>query len=603
MSYIFQKDDVYALANMVNAEVKEKGTELFFKYCPYCEGGSSRDKDTFSINLQTGVFKCFRSSCGKQGHFVELARDTGYNIDFGFKKEYKKLSQKKIEVRNEAVEFLKSRGISERICKKYNITTQVKNKNVIVFPFHDENGVLVSAKYRKADFKKGKDKMKEWFEADTKPILFGMLQCGESHQLIITEGQLDCLALAEAGFNNVVSVPNGANGFTWIDHCYDWVQKFDELLVFGDNENGKITLVDKIEERFPDKKICVVDNKDYLGEKDANDILMRFGVDALKTCVYNAKPKPITAVKRLSDVKKIDIENMEHIKTGLYDIDKVLNGLYLGSVYLLTGKRGEGKSTFASQMCVNAIEQGYPIFVYSGELPDYHFKNWIDLQIAGIDNITTKMNEYKEEVYSISDDVVGKINNWYQDKAYIYDNTLSVSELMTDNNAGTTLIGTIEKSICRYGIKLVLIDNLMSALDTDTSTDLYKIQSNFVKSVKKIAQKYNVAVILIAHPKKEEKGKELDNDSVSGSSDITNAVDVVLTYSTNSESDSEMYQSVIGITKNRLTGRKRVGKERIKIMYSNKTKRIITASDNKNKVYSCFKLEDKTTHKTTAPPF
>ena len=78
MSYEFNRNDVYGFARTISTDVKEKGNELFFKYCPYCHGGG-KDKDTFSINLDNGTFKCFRSSCSKQGHFVELARDFGYN--------------------------------------------------------------------------------------------------------------------------------------------------------------------------------------------------------------------------------------------------------------------------------------------------------------------------------------------------------------------------------------------------------------------------------------------------------------------------------------------------------------------------------------------
>lgn len=79
MSYEFNRNDVYGFARTISTDVKEKGNELFFKYCPYCHGGG-KDKDTFSINLDNGAFKCFRSSCSKQGHFVELARDFGYNL-------------------------------------------------------------------------------------------------------------------------------------------------------------------------------------------------------------------------------------------------------------------------------------------------------------------------------------------------------------------------------------------------------------------------------------------------------------------------------------------------------------------------------------------
>lgn len=607
MGYEFNKNDVYAFANSVGAATKQKGDELFFKLCPYCNGGG-HDNETFSINLNSGVFKCFRSSCDKHGHFVELARDMNFPLDFGTQpKRYKKLQQKEIIVRDEAVEFMASRGISEGVTHRYYITARNDNPKVIAFPFFDENGFMVSAKYRKTDFDKNRDHNKEWFEKETKPILFGIKQCKDFSRLIITEGQLDSLSVAECGIDNAVSVPTGANGFTWVEHCYDWVDKFGEIIIFGDCEKNKISLVDGISQRFPTKKIKVVRRADYLGEKDANDILRKYGKEAVIKCVENAEIKPVKAVKRMADVKKVDMEKQEHIKTGIYDIDKTINGFYFGQVILLTGKRGEGKSTLASQIFANALEQGYSVFAYSGELADYHFKNWLDLQIAGPEHIETYRNEYGDEAYYITEKTAEIISSWYADKAYIFDNNAVLDELAIDgrkNQDGEeiTLLGAIQKAVCRYGIKLVLIDNLMTALEVEPTSDLYRAQSEFVKKVKALAVKLNVAIILIAHPRKEYNGKELDNDSVSGSSDITNAVDLVMTYSANGETDRNIYQSVIGITKNRLTGRKLLNESRVKVMYSGKSKRIICDNDDRRKVYGCF-ADVTSKEEITEPPF
>jgi hypothetical protein len=94
---------------------------------------------------------------------------------------------------------------------------------------------------------------------------------------------------------------------------------------------------------------------------------------------------------------------------------------------------------------------------------------------------------------------------------------------------------------------------------------------------------------LIAHPKKETKGTELDNDSVSGSSDITNLVDVVLTYSKNEdENTNDVFQSLIGVTKNRLTGKLLKKDDRIKVKYSTSSKRIACAKDDIDHVSKCF---------------
>ena len=56
MSYTMKADDVFGLASAIHADVRQKGDELFFKYCPYCDGGTSHDKETFSINLESGGF-------------------------------------------------------------------------------------------------------------------------------------------------------------------------------------------------------------------------------------------------------------------------------------------------------------------------------------------------------------------------------------------------------------------------------------------------------------------------------------------------------------------------------------------------------------------
>ncbi|MBS7389063.1 MAG: AAA family ATPase [Oscillospiraceae bacterium] len=526
---------------------------------------------------------------------MELARDFDYPLEQdGVKRKYRRLKQVRIETKDEAVSYMQSRGISEEVTKRYKLTVQNEKPNILVFPFFDENGIMVSAKYRKTDFVKGRDKNKEWFEKETKPILFGMMQCKDFKRLIITEGQIDSLTVAECGFDNAVSVPTGAKGLTWINNCYDWVSQFEEIVVFGDCEKNKITLADDIVSRFPLKIIKVVRQADYLGEKDANDILRKYGRDAVRCCIENAEIKPVRAVKPLASVKKADLSGMERIKTGIYDIDKTIGGMYLGQLILITGKRGEGKSTLASQIFANAIDQGYSAFAYSGELPDYHFKNWLDLQISGSQNIQERQNEYGETDYWLSDKTVEIINDWYAEKAYIFDNNVMLDELAVDgrkNESGEeiTLLGAMQQAVCRYGIKFVLLDNLMTALDVEPTSDLYRAQSEFVKKVKSIAVRLNIVVVLIAHPKKEQDGKELDNDSVSGSSDITNAVDVVMTYSGNNGEDKETYQSLIGITKNRLTGRKLLKDNRVKVRYSEKSKRIVCDNDNPNKVYGCFK--------------
>ena len=81
MSYEWKTSDIFDFAHAIGADVRQKGNELFFRQCPRCHGGQGRDRDTFSINLDTGAFKCFRASCDYHGHFIELLRDFGFPLD------------------------------------------------------------------------------------------------------------------------------------------------------------------------------------------------------------------------------------------------------------------------------------------------------------------------------------------------------------------------------------------------------------------------------------------------------------------------------------------------------------------------------------------
>lgn len=566
MGYEFKASDVFDFAIAINAETKQKGDELFFKYCPYCHG-NGRDKESFSVNLSDGVFKCFRSSCGKQGHFVELARDFDFKLDFGEAvKKYRRLPQKKPTPTDKAIEYMASRGISAETVKRYRLTTLANNSNVIAFPFYDENDLLVAVKYRKTNFDKMKDRNKEWFEKNTMPILFGMAQCTDFERLIITEGQIDSLSVADCGLKNAVSVPNGAMGFTWLSLCWDWISKFKEVVVFGDNENGKMTLIDTLQKRLP-QKVKAVRIEDYLGEKDANDIYRKYGKQAIERCVINAESQKLRNVKKLSEVKRVNLDELPKIKTNIRDIDRLIGGLVFGQVVLLSGKRGHGKSTFMSQLVCEAIDQDCNTLVYSGELADYHFKRWLDYQLAGKNNIHTQINEYGDEVYCISDDTLNAINSWYDGKAYIYDNNY----LPENENEYESLLETVENAIKQYDVKMICVDNLMTAMDTVTEqNNLYLAQSNFVGGLKKIAIKHNVVIVLVAHPRKN--NGAFTNDDVSGSGDITNKVDVVINYQRCDDGDG--YNSKVMITKNRLGGKYAIGDNAIKLAYSDKTKRI-----------------------------
>lgn len=123
----------------------------------------------------------------------------------------------------------------------------------------------------------------------------------------------------------------------------------------------------------------------------------------------------------------------------------------------------------------------------------------------------------------------------------------------------------------QYGVEMVLLDNLMTALDVGMEVDLYRAQSKFVDKLVKLAKRLNVVVLLVAHPRKNRYGGD-DTDEVAGSSDITNKVDIVVTYKRRNEYPDE--ERFLSVSKNRLTGRLAIREQEIHLFYDPISKRI-----------------------------
>ncbi len=599
--YEFKREDAINFAAYMHARTTIKGDELTFAECPYCHGKGSGNKNSFSISLRTGQFNCLRGSCGAQGNMLTLAQDFGFSLGTDIdeyyqpKKEFKTFKvPETIIPKDPAIRYLESRGISEEVTKKYEITTQTNNDKILVFPFKTSENETPFIKYRKTDFKKGRDQNKEWCQADGKPVLFGMKQCDLSNDtLIITEGQIDSLSVAEAGYTNAVSVPTGCNGFTWVPYCWDWIQNFKTIIVFGDYEKGHMTLLDDIKRRFS-QLIKHVRYEDYKDCKDANAILQKYGTAQIRACIDNAQAEPIKHIRNLSEVEVINPYDIPKIKTGIKQLDSLLKGgLPLGSITLVTGKAGEGKSVLASQIMLEAVDQGHKVFAYSGELTDTAFKAIAMLQ-AGGSHCYQYQNKDGYTGYTLSDSNIALIDSWINNKVFIYDDSI------VDDEQEETIVLTklIEDAIKRCGVDFVIIDNLMTALELEHNGEdsKYDQQSTFVKRLARIARTFNVVLVLVAHMRKNNSNRN-GNDEVAGSSDISNLASITLMY----EKDKELSpdQRRLKVWKNRLFGY--TNPDGYVMDYDEKSKRIYGAGDNPNMEYGWYVPEFKAADPTALP--
>lgn len=568
--YEFKSEDALRFASDVHAETFAKGGELHFKYCPYCGGGKSKDKNTFSISLANGAFNCKRGSCGRKGNMITLAQDFAEfslgddGIDDYYKKRerFRKIVKRPVPIRDGAIEYLGKRGIPEEVTRRYQVTTHKDNDNVMVFPFYDENDEFWFIKYRNIVFEKGKTNgSKEWCERNKKPILFGMNHVNfENKVLVMTEGQIDSLSCAAAGIENAVSVPFGKNGFTWVPYCFNFLSRFDELVVFGDYENGEISLLEGMKTRFRGT-VKHVRPEDYKDCKDANEILLKYGQEAVRECVENAVPVPVPGLRKFRDIQRVNLRNLERMDTGIKEIDKKVP-FYFGELIILTGSAGDGKSTLASQWATMAIDQGYPTMIYSGEMSDYMVKNWIDFQLAG----KRYLNNYDD----IDEETYERIKDWPgYGKLYYYD----ADELQDESSE--TIFTVLKEGIQQCGIRFIVIDNMMTAMDAVQAPDLNQAQTAFTKRLAKVAQESGVIIVLIAHPRKGRLGS-FSNDDIAGSSNVVNRAHRIIRYARPDEKElQETGIRSLTVLKDRFAGH--VITNGITLYFEEETKRI---SDN-----------------------
>lgn len=200
------------------------------------------------------------------------------------------------------------------------------------------------------------------------------------------------------------------------------------------------------------------------------------------------------------------------IKTGITQIDRKLRGLQKGMVSVWSGLRGSAKSTVLSEIGLNAINEGNNIAFFSGELAPKNFMRWMIQQAAGKNFVeTTQFEGY----YSVPRKYQEKISNWMGTKFWLYNNDYG--------NDSKAILEIFEKAITEKKLDFLVLDNLMAFDLATINADKWEAQKDFVWALHDLAQKHNVHIAFVAHPRKAMGFLRLDD--ISGSADISNAVE------------------------------------------------------------------------------
>ncbi len=489
------------------------------------------------------------------GAMERLFEETGIEFKFGekhvkTKREYR-YPYREDGDKTKVYEYYALRKISKETLDYCDVGADEQGN--AVFHYYDTNDVLTTVKYRPSrKLKKGETKMWCQKHADTTQLLFNMNRINPSQPLLICEGESDVMAAIESGYKNVVSVPFGAGTEGWIEECWDWLEQFEKIIIWSDNDTEGAKMKKSIMPRLGQWRCYDVDPPTTVeidGElkrvKDINEVLYFYGKEKVLSVITDAKETPITNVIDLADIQDFDWENSEGLYSGFDEFDGWIHKFFFGCLCVITGINSSGKSVLVNQMCIaEPLNQGYDVFVFAEELAKPQLKSWIEWNFAGRKNIRMIDGQFKK----IKPGIKELITDWYKGKVTFYDNDADYT--------ATAILAKMEELARRRGVKVFVIDNLMK-VDLECSSDnIWQRQKEFTIKLVNFANKYNALVFLVAHPRKTEMIRRLSKLDISGSGDITNLASYVMAIHryTKEEKEKTDYDCVIDLFKNRITG-------------------------------------------------
>ena len=506
----------------INLPIDASGQK--YTTCPMCSESRKKSKDKcLSVDADRQIWHCHH--CGWKGFLksnVELpTRSPKPNCQ-------KPIWEPANGLPGAVIKYFKERSISEHTLKLNDIQYQEKvwfpdgETGAICFPFK-RKGETVNVKYRSGDkrFRQEKGAEKIFYGLDSISI--------NEKTLIITEGEIDKLSFDEVGYTFAISVPDGApapgtknfqSKFEYLENCKSELVHITDFILAVDNDPAGQTLEHELARRLGFEKCFRVKYPE--GCKDANDVLVKHGKDALKQLIGSAKPFPVLGINGVDDLHeeiwKLYRDGYASVyNTGWASVDELYK-VRPGEMTIVTGYTGHGKSEFLDALLVNLAELHNWCFGLCSleNLPSVrHFQK-----------LAEKVNGKSFNLKSddpMSDEQLSKAESYLR-KHFFFINPESV-EIDTILRLGKTLI-------YQHGINGLIIDPY-NELDHKRQSGMSETEyvSQFLSKVRRFARLNDIAVWVVAHPIKSSRDNMIKAPGpydISGSANWANKADNAL---------------------------------------------------------------------------
>ncbi|WP_103729000.1 DnaB-like helicase C-terminal domain-containing protein [Novosphingobium sp. HII-3] len=420
------------------------------------------------------------------------------------------------------MEWFEQRAIPSDIAEQMGINSEMRDGELwLSIPYYLD-GKLVNRKYRHATRKEHSQ------DKNGKACLWNADALSLGGEFVITEGEFDALAAMTAGYSRVVSVPCGApakrveDPFTATRYEFMWeseeaLKKIDRFVLATDADAPGQALAHDLAAILGPERCCFVRYPE--GCKDLNDVLVKLGASAVVRCIEEAQPVPVVGLYRMSDFT--DQAELPSMTTGIDCLDENMR-IVLGSFTVFSGYSNMGKSTVLNTILASAIARGVNVCIASFETaPKPILRNELARALIGCSFEEFPTHKLRKDAYETLERQVTIISNSMDDDAEI--DLEQYLEL-------------IRIAVIRDGAKIVVLDpwnELEHKRGRDeTETDYI---GRAIRTLKRFAKRYNVALWVVAHPTKPMKLKDGTIPvpslyDISGSANWSNKADYGLIY-------------------------------------------------------------------------
>lgn len=469
--------------------------------CPNCSHQRKKKGDAcLSVTIEdTGraVFNCHH--CGWAG----AVGGDGWRPSQSRRSYRKPIREENTQTPSSLIGWFQKRSISAATVEKFGVyktrhwfPQSQSERDCIAFPY-EWRGELRNVKYRDAEKNFAQEK-------DAEPTLFNADSIAVGEDLIWCEGEPDVMACIEAGFEHVVTLPNGAPAnandsekrYEPLGTHWQELEKVRRVIIVTDMDGPGENLSQELARRLG-KDRCFRARLPQINDapcKDANDCLISQGKEVLRECIENAEPWPIDGLYEV-DAFEREIMDLYHGRgprpqtTGFAPMDEAFKFIP-GQFIAVTGIPNHGKSRWLDQVAIqtsrlNGDRWGIfsPETGYAQHIADL-CEIWAGLPFSDGPSRRMQERELREAMA------------WVKERFFLIgslDHTPSIDWILERARA----------AVIRYGMRHLVIDpyNEIEASRPKEQTET-EFVSQLISKCKQFAKHHEVTVWMVIHPTK-----------------------------------------------------------------------------------------------------